>query len=113
MSSALRRDYRYSQRLGRRLGRAEEREVGRYFRHVKHRDPAHARRNLLEHFQPFAAECGLEIVEAGHIAAWVRETRDVAAAYGIGHPREDDRDRARRFHHRRKDWVGGDENQIG
>ena len=91
-------DYRYSQRLGCRFSCAEEREIGGYFRHVEDCDPTHTRRDLFEHLQPFAAECWLEIVEAGHVPARMGQACDVAAADGIGYPGEDNGDEAGRLH---------------
>src|SRR6266853_6496426 len=49
-------NYRYAHRLGCRFGCAQECQIGGYFWHVEDRDPTHARRDLLEHLQPFTAK---------------------------------------------------------
>src|SRR5260370_34587070 len=54
-------------------------------------DPQDARRNLLEHLEPFAAHLGLECREPGNVAARMCKTRDKAAFDGIEPQHEHDR----------------------
>jgi hypothetical protein len=52
----------------------------------------HARRDLLEQLQPFAAQAVFEREKAGNVAAWSRQVGDEAGTDRIGNNREHDRD---------------------
>jgi hypothetical protein len=59
------------------------------------RSPRHARRDLLEQLQPFAADAIFEREKAGDVAARSRQSVDEAGADRIGNYREHDRHGAR------------------
>ncbi len=65
----------HPQRAGSCFGRVHKRDMGGYFRTVDERYSPHLRRDLLKHFQPFPADRGLKILEAGDISAGMRQVR--------------------------------------
>ena len=72
-------------------------DPGRYGGIPKDRRSRHARRDLLEQFQPFPAQAVFELHEAGGVAARPRQAIDEAGADRIGDDREHDRHGAGRL----------------
>jgi 3'-5' exonuclease len=68
---------------------------GAAFHIGRHCDPGHARRDLPEQLQPFAAQRALSHDKTGGVAARPREACDEATADRIGNNRENNRNDAR------------------
>jgi len=67
-------------------------EIGRGLRVEQQRRAANSRHDLLEHFNPLAAQRRLDVDEPRNVAAGP-ETFDKSAANGIGNDDEHDRNR--------------------
>jgi hypothetical protein len=72
-----------------------KRKIGRSVRVKQERRVGDPRHDLLEHFDPFAAQRRLDVDESRDVAAGVRQARDKSASNGIGNDDEDDRNRFR------------------
>ena len=94
------------------LNRGELGGTGRYSRVPKHGRTRHARRDLLEYFQPFPGQAVFELQEAGGVAARPCEAIDEAAADRIGDAHEHDRHGARRLQHRCHGGRADDQDNV-
>ena len=79
----------------------------------KDRHARHARRDLFEQLQPFAADAVFEIHETGGVAARPRQTVDVAGADRIEDDREHDRDGAGRLQQRPQGRRATGQDDVG
>src|SRR6516165_3151915 len=70
------------------------------------------RRNLLEQFEPLAAQRVLDSGEAGDIAGRPRQTCYEATADRIGNVRKDDGDGASFLQQHRRSWCGMRKNEV-
>src|SRR5215471_2806107 len=70
------------------------------------------RRNLLEQFEPLAAQRVLDSGEAGDIAGRPRQTCYEATADWIGNVRKDDGDGASFLQQHRRSWCGMRKNEV-
>ena len=94
--------------------RAFKKFVVRRCRRVEHhRDFRHARRYLLEQFEPLSADSRLQVAEAGHVTAGTREVRDDVLANRIGHDGKDNRNGRRHTLHRHNDRRADRNDYIG
>jgi hypothetical protein len=73
---------------------------------------AHARRDLLEHLQPFSADSRLKILEARDVSTRMREVCNEAASDRIGNDDEHNWDRLSRISHDRGCRIGPDNNDV-
>ena len=78
----------------------------------KDRHPRHARRDLLEQLQPFAADAVFELREPGDVAARPRQARDEAGADRIDDLHEHDRHGAGRLLQRRHDRDAAGQDDV-
>ena len=75
----------------------EERDIRHDLWNVHHCDAAQIGCDLFEKSQPLPADGRLEIMKASDVSAGMRQVSHKSASDRIGHPGEDDRNRARRF----------------
>ena len=94
------------------LGRVQKRDVRGNLLVVHDGHPADARRDLLEQLQPFSADRGLKVLEAGDIAARARQVCHQAAADRIGDEDKDDGDSLCRLFQRRQTRIGPNVDQF-
>ena len=92
-----RRDDLDSHRRGDRLDHGELADAGGLSRVAQDGGAGHARRDLLEQLQPFAAQAVLELNKASGVAARPRHALDEAGTDRIGDAGKHDRQRARRL----------------
>src|SRR6516165_4597029 len=93
------RAYIHADRWRHGLDDGELADPGRYRGISKDRRPRHARRNLLEQFDPFRTQTVFEQHKAGGVAARPRQTIDEAGADWIAGGREHDRHCPGRLEH--------------
>jgi hypothetical protein len=72
----------------------------------------HARRDLLEHLQPLAAQTVFELEKTGRVAARPRQALDKTGADRVGDNREHDRPGARRLQQRRQARIASGEDDV-
>src|SRR5262249_41082570 len=105
-----RHGYAHQARLS--LRRSQKFDIGWDILIVEHAHAAHPWCGLLQEFQPFSPDVGLEILKPGDIAARMREVRYQTAADRIGHQDKDDGDRLCRLLHRGQTWIRPNVNQF-
>src|SRR5262245_7419731 len=92
--------------------RAHEFEVGGDVWTVNECHAAHARRDFLEHLQPFSADGGFEVLEARDVSTRARQVCNEAAPHRVGNDNEHNRDRLSRISHDCGSRIGPDNNDV-